>query len=51
MKNQPRYTIIRGAFRLPDGEASNIHNIYEIDGNTLKLKFDSWKLTIAPDPT
>jgi endonuclease YncB( thermonuclease family) len=38
------------ALRLPDGEAGNIHDIYEIDGNTLKLKFDSWKLTIAPDP-
>jgi endonuclease YncB( thermonuclease family) len=38
------------ALRLPDGEAGNIHDIYEINGNALKLKFDSWKLTIAPDP-
>jgi hypothetical protein len=38
------------AVRLPDGEAGNVHDIYEIAGDKLRLKFDSWKLTIAPDP-
>jgi hypothetical protein len=38
------------ALRLPDGEAGNMHDTYDIQGNTLKLKFDPWKLMIAPDP-
>jgi endonuclease YncB( thermonuclease family) len=38
------------ALRLPDGEAGNIHDIYEIQGDQLRLQHDPWKLTIAPDP-
>jgi len=37
------------SLRLPDGEAGNIHDIYDVQGDSLKLNYDSWKLTIAPD--
>lgn len=38
------------SLRLPDGEAGNMHDIYEIDGDRMALRFDPWLLTIAPDP-
>jgi endonuclease YncB( thermonuclease family) len=38
------------AVRLPDGELGNIHDIYDIEGDRLSLRYDPWLLTIAPDP-
>src|SRR5262245_10380533 len=38
------------SLRLPDGEKSNMHDTYTLDGNTLKLKFNPEDLLIAPDP-
>lgn len=36
--------------RMPDGELGNIHDIYEIEGDRMALRYDPWLLTIAPDP-
>jgi hypothetical protein len=36
--------------RLPDGEKGNMHDAFEIDGNSLKLAFNPEDLLIAPDP-
>jgi len=36
--------------RLPDGEKSNMHDTYQIAGNSLTLAFNPEDLLIAPDP-
>ena len=38
------------SLRLPDGEKGNMHDAFEIDGNSLKLGFNPEDLLIAPDP-
>ena len=38
------------SLRLPDGEKGNMHDSYEIDGNSLALRFNPEDLLIAPDP-
>jgi len=38
------------SLRLPDGEKGNMHDAFEIDGNSLKLAFNPEDLLIAPDP-
>jgi hypothetical protein len=38
------------ALRLPDGEKGNMHDTFEIDGDSLQLQFNPEDLLIAPDP-
>jgi hypothetical protein len=36
--------------RLPDGEKANMHDTYDIVGDTLALRYNPEELLIAPDP-
>ena len=36
--------------RLPDGEKGNMHDTYEVDGDTLRLRFAPEDLLVTPDP-
>jgi endonuclease YncB( thermonuclease family) len=38
------------SLRLPDGEAANLHDTYDITGNDLSLKYNPEDLLIVPDP-
>ncbi len=38
------------SLRLPDGEKGNMHDAFDIEGNSLKLTFNPEDLLIAPDP-